>query len=70
MKNIIHQVIKFNNKNIMKPQQLWLWKHPAERIIERCNSKKQELKTIERISINEELSKMHNEPIKRNKIQS
>lgn len=43
----------------MNPQQGWLFGHPADRIIKRCNSKKAEEKPIESLSINIELSKLH-----------
>jgi hypothetical protein len=43
-----------------KPEQLWIFGHPADRIIDRCNSKKEEEKPYERLSINEELKNIHN----------
>jgi hypothetical protein len=46
----------------MKPLQLNLYtgKHPSQNIIDRCNSKKEEEKPYERLSINEELKNIHN----------
>jgi len=43
----------------MKPQQFWIWKHPADRIIDRCNSKRTEEKAVESFGINIGLKQYH-----------